>query len=72
MNFSFGGPFSGIHQFAAKFGHDAQTGAFTTGAGGQDHTNRYHTNTNHFNQNSTSGKCFNILKLIIHDSILSP
>lgn len=56
MNFSFGGPFSGIHQFAAKFGHDAQTGAFTTGAGGQDHTNRYHTNTNHFNQNSTSGK----------------
>lgn len=59
MNFSaFGGPFSGIHQFAAKFGHDAQTGAFgTAGAGTQDvHGNRYHTNTNHFNQNTTSGE----------------
>lgn len=58
MNFSaFGGPFSGIHQFAAKFGHDAQTGAFTsTGGMNQDvHGNRYHTNTNHFNQNTTSG-----------------
>lgn len=55
MNFSaFGGPFSGIHQFAAKFGHDAQTGAFTTATSGtQDvHGNRYH--TNHFNQNTTS------------------
>lgn len=61
MNFSaFGGPFSGIHQFAAKFGHDTQNGPFssaTSGMNTQDvHSNRYHTNTNHFNQNSTSGK----------------
>lgn len=61
MNFSaFGGPFSGIHQFAAKFGHDAQSGPFsssTTGMNSQDvHGNRYHTASNHFNQNSTSGK----------------
>ncbi|XP_055326626.1 zinc finger protein 347 isoform X2 [Sitodiplosis mosellana] len=60
MNFSaFGGPFSGIHQFAAKFGHDTQSGPFssaTSGMNSQDvHGNRYHTTTNHFNQNSTSG-----------------
>ena len=57
MNFSaFGGPFSGIHQFAAKFGHDAQAGAFSTATGGQDvHGNRYHTNTNHFNQSPGTG-----------------
>lgn len=66
MNFSaFGGPFSGIHQFAAKFGHDAQSGAFssaTSGMSTQDvHGNRYHTNTNHFNQNSTSGNLHNSL-----------
>ncbi|XP_061398012.1 uncharacterized protein LOC133333737 isoform X1 [Musca vetustissima] len=66
MNFSaFGGPFSGIHQFAAKFGHDTQTppGAFTTPgingnvAGGgtttvnDNHVQRYQTNGNHFQQN---------------------
>lgn len=59
MNFSaFGGPFSGIHQFAAKFGHDTQSGPFSSASGmTQDvHGNRYHTNTNHFNQNTTSGK----------------
>lgn len=74
MNFSaFGGPFSGIHQFAAKFGHDAQTGAFTSTSGGgggvgggggpQDiHGNRYQiSNTNHFNQNTTSGKSIFLL-----------
>lgn len=64
MNFSaFGGPFSGIHQFAAKFGHDTQSGAFSAASGmTQDvHGNRYHANTNHFNQNSTSGMCFIIL-----------
>lgn len=60
MNFSaFGGPFSGIHQFAAKFGHDSQNGPFssaTSGMNSQDvHGNRYHTTSNHFNQNSTSG-----------------
>lgn len=58
MNFSaFGGPFSGIHQFAAKFGHDAQAGAFSSAGGmNQDvHGNRYHSNANHFNQNTTSG-----------------
>ncbi|XP_017010829.1 uncharacterized protein l(3)neo38 [Drosophila takahashii] len=64
MNFSaFGGPFSGIHQFAAKF--DAQTpGAFGTppaaaanaaaaaaAAGTDNHVQRYQTNGNHFNQN---------------------
>ncbi|KAH8420675.1 hypothetical protein KR222_000076 [Zaprionus bogoriensis] len=59
MNFSaFGGPFSGIHQFAAKF--DAQTpGAFGTppvnaaaaAAGSDNHVQRYQTNGNHFNQN---------------------
>ncbi|XP_073834939.1 C2H2-type zinc finger domain-containing lethal (3) neo38 isoform X2 [Musca autumnalis] len=64
MNFSaFGGPFSGIHQFAAKFGHDTQTptGAFTTpgingNVGGattvnDNHVQRYQTNGNHFQQN---------------------
>ncbi|XP_037942789.1 uncharacterized protein LOC119675654 [Teleopsis dalmanni] len=58
MNFSaFGGPFSGIHQFAAKFGHDTQTpGAFSTpGINGNtstdNHVQRYQTNGNHFNQN---------------------
>lgn len=63
MNFSAFGGFSGIHQFAAKFGHDAQSGAFTSAAATnmtQDiHGNRYHTsaaNTNHFNQNTTSSK----------------
>lgn len=65
MNFSAFGGFSGIHQFAAKFGHDAQTGAFSSATAGnmtQDiHGNRYHTsaagvNTNHFNQNATSSK----------------
>lgn len=67
MNFSaFGGPFSGIHQFAAKFGHDSQNGPFsssaTSGMNSQDvHGNRYHTASNHFNQNSTSGN----LNLII-------
>lgn len=70
MNFSaFGGPFSGIHQFAAKFGHDAQNGPFSsssTGMNTQDvHGNRYHTNTNHFNQNSTSGKFHCSMKLSI-------
>ncbi|XP_030374564.1 zinc finger protein Gfi-1 isoform X2 [Scaptodrosophila lebanonensis] len=60
MNFSaFGGPFSGIHQFAAKF--DAQTpGAFGTppgnaaaaaAASADNHVQRYQTNGNHFNQN---------------------
>ncbi|XP_068155822.1 LOW QUALITY PROTEIN: uncharacterized protein l(3)neo38 [Drosophila tropicalis] len=63
MNFSaFGGPFSGIHQFAAKF--DAQTpGAFGTppanaaaaaaaAGAGDNHVQRYQTtNGNHFNQN---------------------
>lgn len=62
MNFSaFGGPFSGIHQFAAKFGHhDTQTGAFSTTNGmTQDiHGNRYHTNGNHFAQNTASRKFF--------------
>lgn len=65
MNFSAFGGFTGIHQFAAKFSHEAQTGAFTSTAGnsvasggGQElhHSQRYHTNTNHFNQNTTSGK----------------
>lgn len=56
MNFSaFGGPFSGIHQFAKSFGHE-QSGAFTTAPGGPQttdiHGNRYHSNTNHFNQNT--------------------
>ncbi|XP_075145497.1 C2H2-type zinc finger domain-containing lethal (3) neo38 isoform X2 [Haematobia irritans] len=63
MNFSaFGGPFSGIHQFAAKFGHDTQTpGAFTTpgingnavatSAANDNHVQRYQTNGNHFQQN---------------------
>lgn len=65
MNFSaFGGPFSGIHQFAAKF--DAQTpGAFGTppvnsaaaAAGSDNHVQRYQTNGNHFNQNVPNGKC---------------
>jgi len=70
MNFSaFGGPFSGIHQFAAKF--DAQTpGAFGTppaaaanaaaaaaAAGTDNHVQRYQTNGNHFNQNVPNGKC---------------
>uniref|UniRef100_A0A1B0A559 Uncharacterized protein n=1 Tax=Glossina pallidipes TaxID=7398 RepID=A0A1B0A559_GLOPL len=62
MNFSaFGGPFSGIHQFAAKFGHETQTpGAFTTpGINGNvsaatpdNHVQRYQTNGNHFQQNN--------------------
>lgn len=58
MNFSAFGGFSGIHQFAAKFGHDAQAGAFSSATNmSQDiHGNRYHTNTNHFNQNTTSSK----------------
>ncbi|CAD6996189.1 unnamed protein product [Ceratitis capitata] len=63
MNFSaFGGPFSGIHQFAAKFGHDTQgpPGAFATPTGingntttgiTDNHVQRYQTNGNHFNQN---------------------
>lgn len=56
MNFSaFGGPFSGIHQFAKSFGHE-QSGAFTTAPGVPQttdiHGNRYHSNTNHFNQNT--------------------
>ncbi|XP_019847829.1 transcription factor Sp3 isoform X1 [Bactrocera dorsalis] len=63
MNFSaFGGPFSGIHQFAAKFGHDTQgpPGAFATPTGingnatagvADNHVQRYQTNGNHFNQN---------------------
>ncbi|XP_055851194.1 zinc finger protein 567 isoform X1 [Episyrphus balteatus] len=62
MNFSaFGGPFSGIHQFAAKFGHDTQTpGAFSTpgvnGSNANDNhaAQRYQTNGNHFNQNAPS------------------
>lgn len=62
MNFSaFGGPFSGIHQFAAKFGHDTQNGPFsstTSAMNSQEmHSNRYQSSTNHFNQNSTSGIC---------------
>ncbi|XP_065372578.1 zinc finger and SCAN domain-containing protein 22 isoform X4 [Calliphora vicina] len=61
MNFSaFGGPFSGIHQFAAKFGHDTQSpGAFSTpGINGNvptaadNHVQRYQTNGNHFQQNT--------------------
>ena len=67
MNFSaFGGPFSGIHQFAAKFGHDTQSpGAFTTpGINGNvpgstvadNHVQRYQTNGNHFQQNNPNGK----------------
>lgn len=67
MNFSaFGGPFSGIHQFAAKFGHDTQSGPFSSAnsMNTQDvHGNRYHT-TNHFNQNSTSGN-FNHSKNVL-------
>lgn len=71
MNFSaFGGPFSGIHQFAAKFGHDTQTpGAFTTpgingnvaaaAAANDNHVQRYQTNGNHFQQNVPNGKCRN-------------
>lgn len=71
MNFSaFGGPFSGIHQFAAKFGHDTQSGPFsstTSGMNSQDmHGNRYHTTTNHFNQNSTSGKCFMLIPIFMY------
>lgn len=70
MNFSaFGGPFSGIHQFAAKFGHDTQSGPFsssTSGMNSQDvHGNRYHATSNHFNQNSTSGKLTTIFLCII-------
>lgn len=66
MNFSAFGGFSGIHQFAAKFGHDAQSGAFTSAAAASNmsqdiHGQRYHTtaatNANHFNQNTTSRKC---------------
>lgn len=65
MNFSaFGGPFSGIHQFAAKFGHDTQSpGAFSTpGINGNvptaadNHVQRYQTNGNHFQQNTPNGK----------------
>lgn len=62
MNFSaFGGPFSGIHQFAAKFGHDSQNGPFAASSAAsmntqEVHGNRYHANGNHFNQNSTSSK----------------
>lgn len=61
MNFSaFGGPFSGIHQFAAKFGHDSQNGPFGSSSSSMNtqevHGNRYHANGNHFNQNSTSSK----------------
>lgn len=62
MNFSaFGGPFSGIHQFAAKFGHDSQNGPFASSSSStmntqEVHANRYHANGNHFNQNSTSSK----------------
>lgn len=54
MNFSaFGGPFSGIHQFAAKFGNDStQLGSYAANAssesGAQD--TRY-ANPNHFSQN---------------------
>lgn len=72
MNFSaFGGPFSGIHQFAAKF--DAQTpGAFGTppvnaaaaAAGSDNHVQRYQTNGNHFNQNVPNGKCMHSYELI--------
>lgn len=64
MNFSaFGGPFSGIHQFAAKFGHDSQNGPFASGSSSMNtqevHGNRYHANGNQFNQNSTSSKTSN-------------
>ena len=54
MNFSaFGGPFSGIHQFAAKFSHN--DGAFTSPVQQDNHLNRYHSNTtNHYNQNTSS------------------
>jgi len=69
MNFSaFGGPFSGIHQFAAKFGHDAQSpgahshiplNGITNGNGSSsipdNHVQRYQTNGNHFNQNIPNG-----------------
>lgn len=66
MNFSaFGGPFSGIHQFAAKFTHpdNSQSGTFSnvTNNMQQDlHGNRYNTNANNFNQNHGSGWSNNI------------
>lgn len=75
MNFSaFGGPFSGIHQFAAKFGHDTQAppGAFSTPGinntiADNNHVQRYQTNGNHFNQPAPNGKAiiYEIFKIKI-------
>lgn len=59
MNFSaFGGPFSGIHQFAAKFNHDPQSQSnfgvshsiVNGGANSIDNTQRYQPGINSFNQ----------------------
>ena len=63
MNFSaFGGPFSGIHQFAAKFSHEPQSqNTFTSTSMVNGSTNildngqRYQANSNNFNQNPTQG-----------------
>lgn len=65
MNFSaFGGPFSGIHQFAAKFNHDPQSqntfgssnAIINGGSNVIDNGQRYQSGPNSFSQaSSTSG-----------------
>lgn len=63
MNFSaFGGPFSGIHQFAAKFNPEPQTqnsfGTSNSIINGSsniiDNGQRYQNSTNSFSQSSTT------------------
>lgn len=74
MNFSaFGGPFSGIHQFAAKFNHDSQSqnnfgvsNSIINGASNTlDNSQRYQPSINSFNQSiATSGNLFNNITVI--------
>lgn len=62
MNFSpFGSPFSGIHQFAAKFNHEPQSqnvfassNSIINGSNIIDNGQRYPSNSNNFNQSITS------------------
>ncbi|KAL5290138.1 hypothetical protein ACFFRR_009850 [Megaselia abdita] len=71
MNFSaFGGPFSGIHQFAAKFNHDPQpqntfgtSNSLVNGASNViDNGQRYQTSSNTFSQTSATSVGNNVVQ----------